>query len=287
MDWYSQRPRYADYCLIFVGTCFLALGIQWLYDPAGLVTGGFTGIAILAKTAGRTQMAGGIPLWLTNLVLNAPVFLAAFWMKGIRFAGKTGIAAGLLSLWLFLLPEADLAQGDPLLAAVFGGALSGIGIGLVFLARATTGGTDLAAALIHDRMRHYSVIRIMQLLDAAVVVAGLSVFGLSSGLYAVIAIYVASKVSDGLLEGVKFSKAAFIITQHSGRMAQALMERLNRGVTGIYAKGMYSGDEKCVLYCVVSKKEIVALKDIAAEIDRNAFVIVSDAREVFGEGFMN
>lgn len=285
MKWFNKKPLYVNYLLIVVGTGCLALGIQGFYDPVGLVTGGFTGISIIVKTTSQAVMEGGIPLWLTNFVLNLPVFVVAFRMKGIRFMGKTAFATGLLSIWLYFIPTMNLAGGDPLLAAVFGGVVSGTGIGLVLSAKATTGGTDLVAVLIQSKLRHYSVVLIMQIIDAVVVLAGLYVFGLKTGLYAGIAIFVVSKVSDALLEGMKFSKAAFIITDAHEKVAKALMEQLNRGVTGFYARGMYSREEKCILYCVVSKKEIVYLKDIVVEIDKDAFVIVSDAREVLGEGF--
>lgn len=286
MKWLNKRPVYADYLMIALGTGCIALGIQWLYAPIGLVTGGFTGIAIIANQVSRGVFNGGIPLWLTNLALNVPVFFAAYKIKGRQFVGRTGVATLLLSLWLYALPEMDLTQRDPMLAAIFGGAVSGIGIGFVLLARATTGGTDLVSVLIQNKLRHYSVVQILQVLDGAIVLAGLYVFGLKVGLYAVIAIFITSKVSDAWMEGLKFSKAAFVITDCHEQAAQALMEKLGRGVTGFYAKGMYSGSEKCILYCVVSKKEIAYLKEIVVDIDQNAFVIVSDAREVLGEGFI-
>lgn len=144
----------------------------------------------------------------------------------------------------------------------------------------------MVAVLIRRKLRHYSVVQIMQVLDGAIVIAGLYAFGLKIGLYAIISIYIVTKVSDALMEGLKFSKAAFIVTDHYKEVADALLEKLDRGVTGLRAVGMYSGDEKCVLYCVVSKKEIVDLKEIVVSIDKNAFVIVSDAREVLGEGFV-
>lgn len=282
----NKKPLYVDYLLIIVGTGFIALGIQWLYDPSGLVTGGFTGIGIIVKQMSLSLIDGGIPLWFTNIVLNVPVFLIALKMKGKRFIARTAVATFLLSVWLYMIPMVDMAQGDMMLASIFGGVLFGVGMGLVLLARTTTGGTDMVAVLIQQKLRHYSVVQIMQVLDGAIVIAGLYAFGLKIGLYAIISIYIATKVSDALMEGMKFSKAAFIITDHYKQVADALMEKLDRGVTGLQATGMYSGDEKGMLYCVVSKKEIVDLKEIVVGIDRNAFVIVSDAREVLGEGFV-
>jgi uncharacterized membrane-anchored protein YitT (DUF2179 family) len=125
----------------------------------------------------------------------------------------------------------------------------------------------------------------MQFVDGAVVVFGFFVFGLRPTLYAAVAIFVATKVGDTVLEGLNYSKAAFIITDRYEQVAQILMRDLDRGATGLMAKGMYTGDQKCVLYCVVSRKQIVALKEVVAEIDPNAFVIVSDVHEVLGEGF--
>ena len=282
----NQRPLYADFILLIMGTGCIALGIQWFYDPSGFVTGGFTGIAIIIRQLSLEVTEAGIPLWLTNLALNIPVFLIALKIKGKGFVGKTGFATAMLSFWLYVIPAVDMSQGDLILASVFGGGISGIGIGLVFLAKATTGGTDMVAVLIQHKLRHYSVVLIMEFLDGAIVFAGLFVFGLKSGLYAMIAIFIVSKISDALMEGLKYSKAAFIITEQYEQVAQSLMENLERGVTGLNAKGMYSGGEKCMLYCVVSKKEIVDLKELVARIDRNAFVIVTDVREVLGEGFL-
>lgn len=282
----NSRPWYVDFLFIVLGTGIMALAIQCIFEPIGLVTGGFTGIAIIIRKVTAGLVEGGIPLWLTNIVLNIPVFLFALKIKGKRFIGRTVIGTVLLSFWLYIIPQVDLTQGDYMLSAIFGGVITGIGIGFVLLAKATTGGTDMVSVLIQHKVRHYSVVQILQVIDGAVVLAGLYVFGLKPALYAVVAIFITSKVSDALMEGMKYSKAAFIITDRYQEVADAIMTKLDRGLTGLDATGMYSGDMKIVLYCVVSKKEIVDLKDIVAEIDTKAFVIVTDAREVLGEGFL-
>ena len=282
----NSRPWYVDYLFIFMGTGIMALAIQCIFEPIGLVTGGFSGIAIIIRKMTAGIVEGGVPLWLTNLALNVPVFIAALIIKGIKFLGRTVIGTVLLSFWLYVIPQVDLTQGDYMLSAVFGGVITGIGIGFVLLAKATTGGTDMVSALIQKYVRHYSVVQILQVIDGMVVLAGLYVFGLKPALYAIVAIFITSKVSDALMEGMKYSKAAFIITDYYKEIADAIMTQLDRGLTGLDATGMYSGDKKTVLYCVVSKKEIVELKDIVAKIDPKAFVIVTDAREVFGEGFL-
>ncbi len=282
----NSRSWYVDYLFIFMGTGIMALAIQCIFEPIGLVTGGFSGIAIIIRKMTAGIVEGGVPLWLTNLALNVPVFIAALIIKGRKFLGRTVIGTVLLSFWLYVIPQVDLTQGDYMLSAVFGGVITGIGIGFVLLAKATTGGTDMVSALIQKYVRHYSVVQILQVIDGMVVLAGLYVFGLKPALYAIVAIFITSKVSDALMEGMKYSKAAFIITDYYKEIADAIMTQLDRGLTGLDATGMYSGDKKTVLYCVVSKKEIVELKDIVAKIDPKAFVIVTDAREVFGEGFL-
>lgn len=282
----NSRPWYVDYLFIFMGTGIMALAIQCIFEPIGLVTGGFSGIAIIIRKMTVGIVEGGVPLWLTNLALNVPVFIAALIIKGRKFLGRTVIGTVLLSFWLYVIPQVDLTQGDYMLSSVFGGVITGIGIGFVLLAKATTGGTDMVSALIQKYVRHYSVVQILQVIDGMVVLAGLYVFGLKPALYAIVAIFITSKVSDALMEGMKYSKAAFIITDCYKEIADAIMTQLDRGLTGLDATGMYSGDKKTVLYCVVSKKEIVELKDIVAKIDPKAFVIVTDAREVFGEGFL-
>ena len=278
-EWFS-------YLMIIVGAASFGVAIQNIYDPTGLVTGGFTGLAIIVKAITSQFMKGGIPLWLTNTILNIPVFILGYILMGRKFLGRSLFGTLMLSFWLYILPPLDLAQGDYMLAALFGGLFSGAGVGLVLRANGTTGGTDMLAALIHRKLRHYTVAQIMMVLDGCVVFAGLFLFGIRSTLYAIVAIFVATKVSDSVLEGFNYSKAAYIITDQYEEIAKRIMEELDRGLTGLSAKGMYTNEDKCVLYCVVSMKEIVVLKELVSEVDRNAFVIVSDVREVLGEGFL-
>jgi len=275
-----------DYILILVGTALLAVAVASIYDPVGLVTGGFSGLAIIIKQLTENWIPGGIPLAVTNMVLNIPFFLIAICIKGKAYVVKTFFATLMLSVWLAVLPVMPLAQGDLLLSTLYGGVLAGVGIGMVFMAQATTGGTDLIAAIVQHYWKQYSVADIMQIIDALIVILGAALFGVQMALYAIIAIYLVSKVADGLIEGTKFSKAAFIITQYPQELAEKIMNEIERGVTGISAKGMYSGEDKNMLYCVVARKEIVRLKEVILELDPEAFVIVTDAREVLGEGFI-
>ena len=277
----KQRTAAADYVLIIAGSFIMGYAIKNIYDPANLVTGGASGLAIVVK-----ELAG-IPLWLTNTILNIPLFFAAWKIQGWRFIKRTLVATMALSLSLYVIPERVLIpSGDMLLIALFGGIITGVGTGMVFLAQATTGGTDMLAALIQKKFPHYTLPAVLQVLDALIVLAGVAVFGIQPALYALIAIYALSKVSDGILEGLKFSKMVYIISDESEQIARSVMEEMGRGVTGLDATGLYSGTRRQMLCCVVSKKEISRLKELVREQDRKAFVIVSDVREVLGEGFI-
>jgi len=275
-----KKPWYIEYFLIILGSFIMGFAIKNIYDPAGLVTGGVSGIAIIVKE--KT----GIALWITNTVLNIPLFLVSFKIKGWRFIKRTFIATAALSVSLLVLPDTSFLMDDLLLTSLFGGIISGAGGGLVFLFQATTGGTDMLAALIQKKLPHYSIAQIMQVIDGLVVAAGATVFGINYALYAMITIFMVSKVSDGILEGLKFSKVVYIISEKNAEIAKAILTNMNRGVTGIDARGMYSGEMKSMLFCVVPKKEIVQLKELVVGYDSQAFVIVSDSREVLGEGFI-
>ncbi len=276
----KKYSAFTQYMLIIAGAFIMGFAIKNMYDPISLVTGGVSGVAIILKSI------AGIPLWVTNTACNIPLFLAAWKIKGWRFIKRTMTATAALSFSLYIIPEMPFLMEDLLLTSLFGGVISGLGTGLVFLFQATTGGTDMLAALLQRKLRHYSIAQIMQVLDALVVVAGAAVFGIRYALYALIAIYAVAKVSDGFLEGLKFSKQAYIISDRYQEIAGAVMTRMERGVTAVDATGMYSGQNKKMLFCVVSKKEIVVLREIVEEFDRKAFLIVTDVREVFGEGFI-
>ena len=286
MEFFKKQTPMVSYIMVIIGTGILAISIQNSYDTIGLVTGGFTGLGIVIKSASAAIIPGGIPLWLTNVVLNVPVFVLSFIIMGHKFVGRTLFGTAMLSVWLYIIPPIDLANGDMLIASVFGAVFSGAGMGIILRGHATTGGTEMVACLIKKKLiKHYSVVQIMQVLDGIIVCLGLFQYGLRATMYAMIAIFVTTKVSDAILEGFKYSKAAYIITDHHKAIADRIMAEIDRGVTGISAKGMYTGRDKLVLYCVVSRREIVQVEEIVADIDPDAFVIVSDVREVLGEGF--
>lgn len=280
MNFLQKLSKKWEILQILAGSFLVACAVKWILDPMQLATGGVSGLAIIVK------YYTNIPLWISSTVFNVPLFLLAIKSKGVKFFAKTILATASLSFFLAIIPDIVLVSDDLFLAAVFGGVLNGLGIGLVLAANATTGGTDLLAALIQKFLPHYTVAGILQFVDGAIVLLGAFVFGVDYALYAIVSVYLVSKISDGLIEGTKFAKQAYIISDKYEEISKAILE-FDRGVTGIHAKGMYSDSDKMLLYCVVSKKEIVSIKDIVYGIDPNAFVIVSDAREVLGEGFID
>ena len=274
-----------DILYILAGTLLMALGINLAFDPMGLVCGGVTGLAIVAKHLTDVVWDGGLPIWLTNLLFNGPLFVVAFAKKGKKYIAKTMYATLMLSFWIYVLPVSALFD-DYVLATLFGGVMSGAGIGLVFARMATTGGTDLLSALIHDKLKHFSIPQLLAVIDGAIVVLGAVVFGIENAMYAICVVYLCSKISDGMLQGLKFAKMAHIISDKAEEIAEIVLRDVDRGATGIKVQGMYSKEEKKMLICVVTKKEIVELIDIVHKIDPSAFVIVNDVHEVMGEGFI-
>ncbi len=274
------KSPFRDYILILIGASIMGFAIKNIYDPIGLVTGGASGVAIILKKQ------FGVPLWLTNTAINIPLFAAAAKLKGWSFIKRTLLATVTLSVSLYVIPEMPFLMDDLFLTALFGGLITGAGAGIVFACQATTGGTDMLAAIIRRWLPHYTLAQILQVLDAVIVLIGAGIFGVTYALYALIAIYAVSKVSDGIIEGMKYSKVTYIISDKSTEIAAAILKELERGVTALDARGMYSGNRKDVLFCVVSRKEIAQLKELVVSHDAQAFVIVSDAREVLGEGFI-
>jgi len=285
MELMSQRKVWVDYAYIVVGVLILAAAINMVYVPFDMVTGGVTGLAIVIKFITQDVIEGGIPLWLTNIVVNVPLFMAAIMIKGKNFGFRSLFSTLFLSVCLYITQWLPVLTEDLLLGSIFGGVMAGAGLGLVFSAFSTTGGTDLGASIIQQFIKHVSVAQIMLVLDWVIIALGAYVFGMEKTLYAIISVFICARIIDAFLDGLHFSKAAFIISDHSKSIAQNIMEGIDRGVTGLSGEGMYSSLQKNVLLCVVSKREIVDVKEIVRLTDPRAFIIVTDVREVLGEGF--
>lgn len=275
-----------DWLSFFVGTGLMAVAVQLIYDPSHMVTGGFSSVGILVRNLTITDEFPGIPLGFTTFILNIPVFIWGYKKKGLAFVKKSLISVVFLSLWLLVIPAVTVREEDLVLAALLGGGLTGIGLGLVFRRDGSTGGTDMLAMLLHEYFPSYSPVFIMKLLDGAIVVLGAVYFGIPRAMYAIVAVIVFSRISDNMLEGMKFARGVWIITEKKEEITEVLLNVMRRGVTAWAAEGGYTKRGKWMLFCVVGKREIVKLKKLVQETDEAAFVIVGDAREVYGEGFL-
>ena len=282
----KKKEVVRDYILLAAGSGLIALAVQAVFDPMGMVNGGFTGLGIIIRRMTLGLVPGGIPLWFTNIALNLPAFLVAWFVMGRQFVRRTAVAALLLSAWLAVIPPMDLAKGDYLLAALYGGLISGVGIALVFRTGNATGGTDLVASLLHRKFRNYSIAQILLVLDGAIIAAGYYLVGARPALYAIISVAIVTKVSDTILDGLNYSKMIFVVSDRSTEIAEHILYEMDRGCTAIPAQGMYSDEMRKMLFCVVGKKEVLDFKDCVKELDPHAFVIVTDANEVLGEGFL-
>lgn len=278
-----------EFLMILLGTTILALGINWFTSPLGLVTGGLSGVTIIVKEVSLKTLGFEIPLWITNLVLNIPLFVISIRQRGFEFAKKSLWAVGILTaaLWYTgFIPNILDVNNDLLLGGVFGGAIIGLGIGIVLRTGATTGGTDTLATIIKYKHARFPIAKVMLGIDGIIILAGMMIFGSTKAMYAIIAVFITSKVITNVLEGMNYAKAAFIMSDKSAEISEAIMHKIPRGVTGIKAKGMYTKQDKEMLFVVVSQKEITRLRELVREIDASAFITIADVREVLGEGFI-
>lgn len=262
-----------------VGVFLLAIGLTFFLEPNTIAPGGVTGFAIVFKKI------TGIPVYITNLVINIPLFIIGIIILGKNFGWKTLYATALLSLFLKIIPVQAVTP-DLLLSSIFGGLVSGIGLGIVFKFGGTTGGTDLAGSILNKFFPSLSLATFMMAIDVLVVAfAGIVDKKVETSLYSVISLFITVKVIDLILEGIGYLKGFIIITNNPEEISEKIMKDLDRGVTLFKGKGMYTKDEKDVLLCVVNRFQFTKAKDIVYNIDKDAFIMVTEMSEVLGEGF--
>ncbi|AOT71714.1 YitT family protein [Geosporobacter ferrireducens] len=273
-----------DYILITVGTLIMALGLIYFLEPYTIAPGGVTGLAIVVNKV------LGIPIDVTNLVINIPLFILGLMTLGSRFGLKTAYGTFMLSLFIRMfiisLGQNIIMVEDLLLAALYGGVLMGVGIGLVFRAGGTTGGTDLAASILNKYFPNMSIPKMMMALDLVIVtLAGIVNRRLETSLYSIIALYILVKIADFIVEDLSYGKAFFIISKESKAIGKQILTTLDRGVTVLKATGFYTGNDRDVLLCIVDRTQVAKLKNIVHSIDGDAFIMVTTVHEVLGEGF--
>lgn len=266
--------------LIAAGAFLLAVGVNLFLSPNKISTGGITSIGTILLHL------FGVRLSLTNIILNAVLFLI-----GIRYLGRSVVwetVLGILffSLFLELTRLFPAYRGDPLISSVSGGVFAGAGVGLVARAGASTGGSDFAAWILREHFPHVSLADLIFLLDGLIVLLSGIVFrSFEVTFYSFISLFVAARLTDFCFSLGSMAKAVRIFSEKNPDIAEMILKRLERGVSGLSCKGMYSGKHGLMLLCVLAPKEVPSLVQLVREIDPSAFLLVEDVREVLGEGF--
>lgn len=277
----KKRFILVDYLGILVGSFLVAFGLQALLIPNKIVQGGVSGLATII------HYVADLPTGLVMLAFNIPLFIWGIKALGASFGAKSFFGAVATSVLVDVLAHFDVLTNlthNSLLASIYGGIIVGIGLGIVFRYKATTGGSDLAAQMLN----HYLGISMGQgilIIDFFIIALSGVVFNIEQAMVGLLSLFVTSKVVDLLQEGVSYVRTAFIISAHPEKIAEIILKDMDRGVTSLAGKGLYTNMEKQVLLCVLPRGEINHLKDIVREIDKKAFVIITDAYEVLGEGF--
>ena len=268
-----------DYFMLAVGGLLMSVGINLFLAPNVIAPGGVTGFSVVVRELTT------IPIYVTNLCINIPLFIFGAKILGKKTAIRTFFTTLVFTLGLKFIPLRPVT-GDLLLAAAFGGVIHGLGMGINFKFEGTTGGTDLAGLIFSNINPRLKVSSFMLAINSFVVLLAGVVEGRAEiTLYSVIAVYATSKLVDIVLEGPGYSKGFYIITYKPEEVADALMKRLHRGVTALKGKGMYTKEERDVLLCAVHRSEFTAVKEIIQEIDPKAFIMITEMTEVLGEGF--
>lgn len=263
-----------------LGSFIMAFAVSFFLLPNELSSGGFSGIATIFYYKLK------IPMGITIASLNIPLFLIAGYKIGKKFFIKSIIGTLSLSVFIDILDTFNSFTNDKMLAAIYGGILTGIGTAIILKSHSSTGGSDLLTNIIKKYNNKIELGRVITIIDAIIV--SLNVIFLKKveiGLYSVIAIYLMGLMIDVIFEGIFFSKLIFIISDKNELIAKEIQKKAKRGITGLRGKGMYENKEKIVLMCAVGRRDIANIKKLIKIIDKDAFVVVTNSREVLGIGF--
>ena len=272
------------YCLIVLGCVIYAVGFQFFCYPNAITTGGVVGLAMIINQLTR------LPVGVMTIVMNVPLFLIAWRHFGLDFLIGSLVGMGLSSLMVdFCATFGIVATNDPMLAALIGGVIKGIGMGMVYYVGATTGGIDIVIKLLKKKYSCINFGTLMLMMDAVIITAYALILGrYESAMYSLVAMYATTKMIDLALYGIDNACLCYIISDQSEAVTQEIVNgTLHRGVTILEGRGAYSGNHRDVLMCVVKRPQIGELKRAIKSIDERAFFIVTNAKNVFGNGFEN
>ena len=275
-----------DALLIVLGAIVFAVGVDIFEIPYGLAAGGVTGLAMVFSAVADT-FGVMLPVGIQTIVINALLMILVVRSGSRGYIART--VAGIVACGFFtdaLVPFLPAVGGeqDLLLCALWGGVVTGLGLGLVFRTGGNTGGTDIVAQVV-ARRTSLPVGTSVIIVDGVVIALSATVFSVEQALYAAVAMFICGKVIDAVVDGPRAARAAYIISEKHDQIAHEILHTLDRGCTELEARGMWSGKERPVLFCVLSRSETVWLKQTVASCDPNAIVVISEVHEVFGEGF--
>lgn len=267
-----------EYALVLIGSFLIAASFNLFLNPNRIASGGVSGISTILE-----EVVGWEPAYV-QWALNIPLFIAGVILLGKRFGVKTAVGSTILPLFVLLTSDLEPWTTNPLLATIFGGVGIGAGLGIVFRGRGSTGGLDLAAQILH-KYTGLTLSLAVLVLDGMVILSAGILLSPEKALYAMVGLFVTSKTIDVVQTGLNVSKVVYIISAQQERIAKTILDDLDRGLTRIEALGGYTGEVRPILMVVISQMEVMRLKTLVREIDPAAFVILSDAKEVLGEGF--
>lgn len=269
-----------DILLIIVGTYLVSFGINFFLLPLKLTTGGVSGIGTIL------YYLFNIPLGITTIVLNIPLFLLSLKKLGIRSSLKTIFATLLLSVFLDVFKYQNLKITDLFTSSIFGGIIMGIGLSIVFKAGASTGGSDLLAQIIYKSFPVQSLSQVLLLIEMVIIGAVVIVFkNINLGLYSIVAMFISSKMIDVVFEGIYYTKVVNIISDNPDGIVKFIIEDLERGATLTKSKGAHTNKDNTTITCILTRPQLTKLKRELKNIDREALMYISNTNEVFGKGF--
>ena len=270
-----------EYFLIIVGSVLYAAGLRFFFYPNDIIAGGVTGIAMIIN------YLTDIPVGVMNLIINIPLFIWAWKGFGLKFIVGSFVATMLSSVLMDVFALIPISVTDNLLlAAIYGGVIYGLGLGLIYRAGDTTGGIDIVAKFVRRKYPYMNFGTIILILDIIIYAAFAIIFNeFEAAMYAVIAMFVVTRVIDLVLYGLGTSKVCYIISDESEKLKNAITATLGRGVTLLKGEGAYTGRAKNVILCVIKKQQIMDVRRIIKSIDTHAFLIVTEAKDVYGNGF--
>lgn len=263
-----------------IGAIIMALGTSLFLLPNQLSSGGFAGIATIIYYFLH------IPMGTTILAFNIPLFIMAVYKLGKNFFVKSLIGTTTFSFFIDIFDKLKPLTNDRFLACIYGGIIIGLGTAIILKANSSTGGSDLVGFIARSYKPNLRVGKIIIIIDTIIVILNMIFFKeIEIGLYSAIAIYLMGKMIDIIFEGIYFTKLLIIISNKNEEIAKEIGNKIQRGTTGLYGKGMYTQKDKLILICAASRGDIARIKDIARQIDKNSFIIIANAREVVGNGF--